>query len=159
MGGGKGGSQTTTVKLPEELEQGSVGTLGAALQSASLPYAANRGVTIADFAPQQYAAMRNAESGAGAFGFAQSDPSAQYLPPALLGAGGARGFSTGALYDQNVNVSMTEDDLARREALLQNYGLIGDKVLSGKRIGSVPVNKMGDFGVGGSGSGSTSSGK
>jgi len=135
MGSGKGSTQTTEVKLPEELQQGAVGTLGAALQSASLPYAPNRGVTIAGFSPQQEAAFQGANAASSAFGLGTG--AGGYMPQQEIGAGGVKGYSTGALYDQNVERSMSEADQLRRSRLLENYGTIGDTILSGKTLGGV----------------------
>ena len=125
-GGGKGGSQTTTTKveLPATLERGAEGVLSGALQAASLGYRPNRGVTIAGFSPQQMAAFSGANDAASAFGLPSApqgqSPGGGYLPPTQTGAGGVQGYSTGALLDQNVAASMTEEDLqARAEVLAQ----------------------------------------
>lgn len=140
-GGGKGGSKETTVELPPELETGSAGAIGAAMQSAALPYKPNRGVTIAGFSPQQEAVFDGTNAAAAAFGL----PIAQgnYLPEMETGAGGVKGYSTGALFDENVDKSMTEEDIIAREKLLENYGMIGDQVLSMERLGGLPLNKAG----------------
>jgi hypothetical protein len=135
MGGGKGSTSTSTIDLPQELEQGAVGTLGAALQSAALPYSPNRGVTIAGFSPQQEAGFQNADAAASAFGLAAGGQ--DYMPQQETGAGGVRGYSTGALYDENVNRSMGAADRLSREQLLRNYGMIGNTILSGGTLGGV----------------------
>ena len=128
MGGGKSSSQTTKVKLPKELEAGAVGALGGALQSASLPYSPNRGITIAGFSPDQQAAMNNANTGAATFGLA-SGAGQSYLPATQTGAGGVQGYSTGALFDQNVDASMSMQDRQLREDILQGYANTGSKIL------------------------------
>lgn len=126
MGGGKGGSQTQTIKLPKSLEEGSTEVLAAGLRSAALPYSPNRGVTIAAFSPQQQAAMEGANSAAGAFGLPMGQ--GQYMPPAEVGAGGVKGYSTGDLYDQNVARSMTPAEQAARNALLLSYANSAERI-------------------------------
>jgi hypothetical protein len=52
----------------------------------------NRGVTVADFTPQQRAAMESTQSAAGAFGMPQANP-VDGMPEAQMSASGIRGFS------------------------------------------------------------------
>ena len=145
MGGGKGSKQTTTVKLPEELEQGAVGALGGAMQSASLGYRPNQGITIAGFSPQQEAAMRSADAAASAFGLGVGGGG--YLPQQETGAGGVKGYSTGALLAENIGKSMTQEDVQQRDEVLANYGMIGNKILGGPRLGDLPLNRVSPYGT------------
>ena len=126
--GGKSSTQKVVTELPESLEAGAAGTLGAALQSASLPYSPNRGVTIAGVAPQQEAAMQGSNMMASALGLPIGDTQG-YLPQTETGAGGFQGYSTGGLYDQTVNRSVTPEAQIARENVLKNYGLIGTNIL------------------------------
>jgi hypothetical protein len=143
MSGGKGGSQTTKTKIDPKLEQGAIGTLAGALKAASLDYSPNRGITIAGLSPQEQAANQGANMAAGAFGL----PMAQmggYLPEVEQGAGGVSGYSTGALYDQNVGKSVTKKQQQERANILKGYGQIAGEIN--------PIFASGGAGKGGGGS-------
>jgi len=127
MGGGKGGKDVTKVELPEELQEGAKGVLAAAMQSAALPYSPNRGVSIAAFTPQQQAAFQGANAAAQAFGLpaASNQQMAQANPTPERSANGVMGYSTGKLFDQNKNASMSQEDQRKRDDLLKYYGTVG----------------------------------
>lgn len=131
--GGKGGNttQTTKVELPKSLETGAKSVLASALRAASLPYSPNRGVTIAAFSPDQMAAFQGGDQMAMALGL-PNDRSTGNVPTPTVGANGVRGYSTGALYDENVRSSMSARDIAMREALLGSYADNADKIQPNK---------------------------
>lgn len=126
-GGGKGGSQEQSVTLPPELMEGASAVLASALRSASLPYRPNRTPTIAAFSPQQMAAFEGANEAANAYGLPSADISG-YLPAPEMSASGFSGYSTGDMYDEAVTNSMTAQDIALRDALLDSYAASASRV-------------------------------
>lgn len=126
-GGGKGGETVQTTKIDPRLEEGAVQTLAAALRSASVPYSPNRGVTIAAFSPQQKAAMMGANAAAGAFGLPTGEVGST-LPQEVMGAGGAMGYSTSDLYDQNRGLSLTPEEEAQRAMIQKSYADAADSI-------------------------------
>lgn len=126
-GGGKGGKTTERMELPPELQKASVGALGGGMAAASLPYAPNRGVSIAAFTPQEMAAFQGANSAASAFGLPTGGVF-DTLPKAERGAGGIAGYSTGALYDQIKNQSMSPQEQQARSNILSGYGNIAEQL-------------------------------
>ncbi len=142
-GGGKGGSEETTVKLPPELEKGAIGALAGALRSAALPYTPNRGATIAAFSPQQQAAFEGANQAAAAFGMPTGGGG--YLPQAETTAQGYKGYSTGGLYDQMLNQSVSPENQAARAAILGDYAHTADQI---KPLGGKGGNMPGPSGGG-----------
>lgn len=131
---GKARETTSRVELPESLERGSEEVIAAAMRSAALPYSPNRGVTIAAMAPQQRAAMTGANNAAAAFGLPTGD--ANYLPTPTTGAGGVKGYSTGALYDQMLGQSTTSAQRALRDAILRSYGTASQNILPNEDVAS-----------------------
>lgn len=102
MSGGKGGSQTTEVKVPAFLEDAAKKNLARADEIATLGYTPYYGPEVAAFSPMQEAAFQNTGQAAGAFGMAApSDPMAG-MPQAQEFAGGVRGYSSAPLYEQNL---------------------------------------------------------
>jgi len=129
-GGGKGGSRNTTsetrVRLDPRMEEGAAQGIAAALRSASLPYTPNRGIQIAGFAPQELAAMESADDAASAFGFGAGGT--DYLPPTLMSDSGFTGYSPALLYDEMLEQSVLDEDLAARNDLLLSYAQAADRV-------------------------------
>lgn len=68
MSGGKGGSQSTTVSLPPEIEAAAKDNLALAKQVGRLPYAPYFGGSVAAFTPGQEAGFNNMNQAASAFG-------------------------------------------------------------------------------------------
>jgi len=133
MGGGSSQTQTqdttTRVELDPNLTRAATATMGASLAAAGLPYAPNRGLTIAAFAPQELAAMQASNAAAQAFGLPTTDFSG-YLPPAMMNENGYIGYSTGDLYDQNLMLSMSEEQRLERDRLLEQFRNIGNSILN-----------------------------
>lgn len=100
-GGGKGGSQTSssTVSIPPYLEEPIKRNIERAEEISrfgSVPY---YGIDVAAPTPMQEAAMRNTGMAAQAYGLSHSLGN-QVVPEPQTFAGGVRGYSSGALYDQ-----------------------------------------------------------
>lgn len=102
MAGGKGGSQTTEVKIPKFLEDAAKQNLARADQVAQIGYTPYYGPDVAAFSPMQEAAFQNTGQAADAFGMAApSDPMAG-MPQAETFAGGVRGYSSAPLYQESL---------------------------------------------------------
>lgn len=103
MSGGKGGSQTTEVKIPEWLETAAKGNLARADEVARIGYTPYYGPDVAAMTPMQQAAMQNTNQGAAAFGLAApSDPMAG-MPQSQTFADGVQGYSSAPTYQQSVD--------------------------------------------------------
>ncbi len=139
-GGGKGGTTVATNTIDPRLQEGGVQTLAAAMRSASLPYAANRGITRAAFSPMQEAAFQGAESAANAFGIPGSS-GAGYLPAAQTSASGFQGYSPAALFDESLAASMTDENLADRERILASYAAAANRITGTSQ--NIPVPSQG----------------
>ena len=126
-GGGKSSKQENKVEIPEELKKGSIAALSGAMQSASLPYSPNRGITQAAFAPGQMDAFRSADDAANAFGM-RSSGLGNYLPVAQRDAGGIMGYGSGAQYDQMLNSSTTAATRRKHDDILRGYGDAGREI-------------------------------
>jgi hypothetical protein len=101
-GGGKGGSQTTRVKIPEWLETAAKQNLGRADEIAQIGYVPYMGPDVAAMQPGQIAAMQNTGAAANAFGMASPDMMAG-MPQAQTFAGGVQGYSSMPLYQQSLD--------------------------------------------------------
>jgi len=96
-GGGKGGEQTTEIKLPKDIEDAAKENLKLAKKVGRLPYAPYFGPSVAAFTPAQEAAFQGADAAASAFGLPGAAAGAM---PAPQNVGGMRGYSTEPLYEQ-----------------------------------------------------------
>lgn len=100
MSGGKGGSQTTQVEIPQWLSNAAQANLAQGRDVSRIGYTPYYGPDVAALAPAQQAARANVGQFAQAFGM-------QGIPESSLGqpttyAGGIQGYSAGGLYDQAV---------------------------------------------------------
>lgn len=101
-GGGKGGSQTTSVEIPDWLEDAARTNMARADEVAQTGYVPYMGPDVAAMTPMQQAAMQNTGGAASAFGMsAPSDPMAG-MPQAQEFAGGVQGYSSAPLYEQSL---------------------------------------------------------
>ena len=104
MSGGKGGSQTTEVQIPQWLEDAARENIARGSDVAKLGYTPYYGPDVAAMTPMQVAAAQNINQGASAFGLAApSDPMAG-MPQAQTFAGGVQGYSSGPIYDQSLEM-------------------------------------------------------
>lgn len=101
-GGGKGGESRQ--QIDPALTAAARDALDFAYAGAAIPYSPNRGVTIAGFTPQQLAAFNSSNEAAEAFGLATGEVS---LPATETAANGIQGYSTGELYDENRDASVS----------------------------------------------------
>jgi len=117
MAGGKGGSTTSSVQIPEYIEKAAQRNLNKAEKISQLGYVPYYGPDVAAFTPMQQAAMQNVGSAASAFGM--STPTSQDImggmPAPTQYAGGVQGYSSAPLYQQSV------DELARQRPAQKSY--------------------------------------
>jgi hypothetical protein len=134
-GGGKGGSTTTKVDIPDALKKAAKDNLKQAKQVSQLPYAPNFGPTVAAFTPQQQAAFDTANVGSSAFGLPTGDSSPL---PAPTTAGGFKGYSTEPIYNASMD-KVPSNVLALYNALFANPGAsVGSKVATRPQPAAAP---------------------
>jgi hypothetical protein len=102
MSGGKGGSQTTQVEVPQYIEDAARANLAQGREVSRIGYTPYYGPDVAAFSPMQTAAMQNAADFASAFGMAPQMDVTAGMPQAQEYAGGIRGYSSAPLYEQAV---------------------------------------------------------
>jgi hypothetical protein len=101
MAGGKGGSTTSSVQVPEYIEEAAKRNLARADVISQIGYVPYYGPDVAAFTPTQEAAFQNVAGQAGAFGLATPAGGAMAgMPAPQEFAGGIRGYSSAPLYDQ-----------------------------------------------------------
>lgn len=106
MSGGKGGSQTSEVKVPQYIEDAGKANLAKADELAKIGFAPDYGPTTAAFTPMQQAAFQNTANTASAFGM--GSPMGQQdimggMPAPTQYAGGVSGYSSAPIYEQSVD--------------------------------------------------------
>ena len=100
-GGGKGGSTTTEVKVPEYFAKAAEQNLDYAGRAADVGYVPYSGPEIAAFSPAMTSAFDNTNDMAGAYGMKQMDYSNGYgVPAPTRFADGSMGYSTMPQYNQ-----------------------------------------------------------
>ena len=99
----KGGSTTTSVEVPEYIEEAAKRNLNRAEGIANLGFVPRYGPDVAAPTPLQEASMRNTASAAGAFGLAGSGDPMAGMPQAQTFAGGVRGYSSAPIFEQSVS--------------------------------------------------------
>jgi hypothetical protein len=100
-GGGKGGRETTEVKIPEWLEAAAKENLARGQAVANIGYTPYYGPDVAAMTPMQMASMQGTSSAAGAFGLPGGGMTGmEGMPTPQTFAGGVQGYSSGGLYDE-----------------------------------------------------------
>lgn len=106
MSGGKGGSTTSEVKIPEYIEAAAQRNLNKAERISQLGYVPQYGPDVAAFTPMQQAGFQNTANMAGAFGMAaptsQRDIMGGMDAPTQY-AGGVSGYSSAPIFQQSVD--------------------------------------------------------
>jgi hypothetical protein len=100
-GGGKGGSQTTSVTIPAWLEQAAQRNIAKAEDISQTGFVPYMGPDVAALSPMQVAAMQGTGQAAAAFGLGGGDVMAG-MPQAQQFAGGVQGYSAYPLYSQSL---------------------------------------------------------
>jgi len=103
MSGGKGGSTTSSVTIPEYIEAAAQRNLNKAERISQIGYTPYYGPDVAAFTPMQQAGFQNIADTAGAFGMAA--PTTQQdimggMGPATTYAGGVQGYSSAPIYEE-----------------------------------------------------------
>ena len=106
MSGGKGGSSTSQVAVPQYIEDAARRNLSRADDISNIGYVPEYGPTVAAFTPMQQAAFQNTADTANAFGMA-SPASQQNIMGGMDApteyAGGVRGYSAQPIYQGMVD--------------------------------------------------------
>ena len=103
MAGGGSETQTSTIEIPEWLQQAAQSGLARGTQAAGIGYVPYRGPDVAALTPLQEAAMFNTSQASSAFGLGASPPPGAGMPTVQTFADGTRGYSAFPLYEQAVN--------------------------------------------------------
>lgn len=98
MSGGKGGSTTTTVKVPKFLETAAKRNLTRADEIAKIRYVPHYGPDVAALTPMQQAAMANTSAASEAFGLSAPQDAMAGMPQAQTFAGGVQGYASAPMY-------------------------------------------------------------
>lgn len=101
-GGGKGGKQTTEVKIPEWLEAGARKNMARADELAQIGYVPYYGPDVAAFTPMQQAAFQSTGDATSAFGMATPSNPMAGMPQAMTFADGTTGYSSAPMYEQSL---------------------------------------------------------
>lgn len=109
MSGGKGGSTTSQVEIPQYIEEASKKNLAVAGDIAQLGYTPYYGPDVAAFSPMQEAAFQGTSQAASAFGMPtgqmaqpQAGMTPYGMPQPQTYAGGMRGYSSAPIYEQSL---------------------------------------------------------
>ena len=107
-GGGKGGSTTSTQKIPDWIKNPAVRNIARAEDIQKIGFTPYRGPDVAAFNPTQQAAMQMNVDTARTFGMLpqgqQNLVAAQGMPQAQ-DFGGVQGYGSSSLYDQAVQAA------------------------------------------------------
>lgn len=100
MSGGKGGTTTSTVEIPQWLETAAQSNLDKANEISKIGYTPYFGPDVAALTPLQQASMQNTQQAAQAFGTAAPTDVMAGMPEGQTYAGGVQGYSSAPLYQQ-----------------------------------------------------------
>jgi len=106
MSGGKGGSTTSSVEIPEYIEEAARRNLAKAEDISQIGYVPYYGPDVAAFTPFQEAGFQQTADVASAFGMGPQMSRSDIMggmPAATEFAGGVRGYSSAPLYQQAVD--------------------------------------------------------
>ena len=173
MSGGKGGSTSSTVEIPQYIEDAARRNLARADKISQIGYVPYYGADVAAFTPMQEAAFQSTADVASAFGtpggsMSQSDIMGG-MPAPTTYAGGVRGYSAAPMYEQSL------DELGARRpgqrALIDSLFIDPYSGVAGSNVGPLVdyastappgdlggISVGGDVGGGGGGGGYTSTG-
>ena len=106
MSGGKGGSTSSTVEIPQYIEDAARRNLSRADTISQIGYVPYYGADVAAFTPMQEAAFQNTADVASAFGTAGGGMSQQGIMGGMSApttyAGGVRGYSSAPMYEESM---------------------------------------------------------
>jgi hypothetical protein len=99
-GGGKGGSQTTQVTIPDWVREAAQSNLDRADQISQIGYVPYYGPDVAAFQPAQNAAFQNTANALGSFGMHGAMPN---MPEPTTFAPGVQGYSSAPILEAAMN--------------------------------------------------------
>jgi hypothetical protein len=102
MSGGKGGSTSSTVTIPQYIEDAARANLAKADEISKIGYTPYYGPDVAAFTPMQQAGFQNTAGMADAFGLAGGGTGMEGMPTPTTYAGGVQGYSSAPLFEQSV---------------------------------------------------------
>ena len=102
MSGGKGGSTSSTVTIPQYIEDAARANLAKADEISKIGYTPYYGPDVAAFTPMQQAGFQNTAGMADAFGLAGGGTGMEGMPTPTTYAGGIQGYSSAPMFEQSV---------------------------------------------------------
>lgn len=102
MSGGKGGSTSSTVTIPQYIEDAAKANLAKADKIAQIGYTPYYGPDVAAFTPMQQAGFQNTAGMADAFGLAGGGTGMEGMPMPTTYAGGIQGYSSAPMFEQSM---------------------------------------------------------
>ena len=102
MSGGKGGSTSSTVTIPQYIEDAARANLAKADEISKIGYTPYYGPDVAAFTPMQQAGFQNTAGMADAFGLAGVGTGMEGMPTPTTYAGEIQGYSSAPIFEQSV---------------------------------------------------------
>ena len=102
MSGGKGGSTSSTVTIPQYIEDAARANLAKAEEISKIGYTPYYGPDVAAFTPMQQAGFQNTAGMADAFGLAGGGTGMEGMPTPTTYAGGIQGYSSAPIFEQSM---------------------------------------------------------
>ena len=102
MSGGKGGSTSSTVTIPQYIEDAARANLAKANEISKIGYTPYYGPDVAAFTPMQQAGFQNTAGMADAFGLAGGGTGMEGMPTPTTYAGGIQGYSSAPMFEQSM---------------------------------------------------------
>ena len=103
MSGGKGGSTTSTVEVPQYIEDAARRNLLRAQDISQIGYTPYYGPDVAAFTPMQEASFAGTQELASAFGLPTAQGGVSGMPAPQTFAGGIRGYSSAPLFEESLD--------------------------------------------------------
>ena len=119
-GGGKGGKQTSEVKIPAWLQEAAQANIAKANEIAKIGYVPYFGPDVAAFTPTQQAAFANTGAAANAFGMAAPSNPMAGMPAPQTFAGGVQGYSSAPMFQQSL-AALQQANPAQYAALMAPF--------------------------------------
>lgn len=102
MSGGKGGSTSSTITVPQYIEDAAKANLAKADRIAQIGPVRYYGPDVAAFTPMQQAGFQNIADTASAFGVAGGGTGMEGMPTPTTYAGGVQGYSSAPMFEQSM---------------------------------------------------------
>ena len=148
--GGKGGSTSSSVQIPDWIKEPAQRNLARAEQAAQVGYMPWYGPDVAAATPQQLSAMQASNTAAQAFGLAPRGQAFDSgLPQAQEFAGGVRGYSSAPLFEQALSelTAKNPSQMDKYNSLYNNQYLNQNPSTAGKYTTGLLGSVGGDSGA------------